>query len=427
MAVLTVLAGLAFFTPVAMQASLVLMALLVVASVAEGWSLRLALKRIQVERILPPIVARGRMFSVKLNIVNVGGGDYRGIVRDVVPPGALQQLQIYPSEIGPGETLLSYPLTIPERGSHTFGNSWLRIKGKLGLVELQKSCATGSVIRVLPESLVPDEELSKDALDERQLMDQISESRNRGDGTEFESLSEYREGDDVRRINWRSTARLNRLIVCRYQMEQHRDVVVLVDCGRLMGTQVENGTKLDCAVNAALVIARVALQTGDRCGLGIFDSKVRGFLSPIAGAASHRILIDHLYNVKPGWVETNFAPMFATLQSRQRKRALLVILSDMMEAETTERYRAALMSLRGRHEIVFAALRTPLLTQAALEPIDDSQDVARKTFALRLMREREQTLHTLKRSGIHVLDVEPKQLTIPLLNSFIEIKQRSAG
>lgn len=425
MAALIVLAGLAFFTPVAVWASVALGSFLIGLSGVEACSLSHVGKKMRGERSVPSIVARGRTFIVKLTIFNGGSGSYRGVIRDVVPTRALQQLHIYPVQVIPGQSLLSYPLMIPERGIHNFGNLWIRIVGKFGLVEVHLSWTAPFTIRVLPESLVPEDELSKDAMDERRLLDQISQSRNRGEGTEFESLSEYREGDDIRRINWRSSARLNRLIVCRYQMEQHRDVLVLVDSGRLMGTSVGNGTKLDCAINAALIIARVALQSGDRCGLGIFDSKVRGYLTPISGAASHRILIEHLFSVKPCWVETNFAPMFATLQARQSKRALLVILSDMMEEETTERYRAALLSLSGRHEVVFAALRTPLLAESAHALIVETKDVARKTFALRLMREREQTLHSLKRSGIHVLDVEPKQLTIPLVNAFIDVKHRS--
>jgi uncharacterized protein (DUF58 family) len=282
-------------------------------------------------------------------------------------------------------------------------------------------------VKVLPQSLVPDDELVKDALDERRLLDQVTQTRHRGEGTEFESLSEYREGDDVRRIDWRSSARQKRLIVRRFQVERHRDIVVLVDCGRLMGTAAGAGTKLDCAVDAALVLSRVALMGGDRCGIGVFDSRVRGYLSPVAGVAAHSTLVDRLYDVKATWTETDFAPMFAMLQSRQVKRSMIIILSDLMETETTERYRAALLSLKSRHVVLFAALRTPLLAATANAPIENAQDVAREAFAMRLMKEREQTLHALNRSGVHVLDVEPSKLTVPLVNLFLETKQQTVA
>ncbi len=418
-------AGFAFVMPYGFELSAGLGVLLLGASVVEGWFLRREMDRMDVRRNAPAIAARGRAFPVALEVSNGSGRACMSMLRDLVPMAANPSVLSAEQRLEPGATPVVYKLTVPVRGLHEFGDTWLRISGRMGLLEIQKSFPTSQSIRVLPESLVPDEELSKDALDERRLLDQVRETRQRGEGTEFESLSEYREGDDVRRIDWRSSARMSRLIIRRYQLEQHRDVVVLIDAGRLMGTAVNGGTKLDCAVDSGLIIARVALETGDRCGLGVFDSKVKGYLSPVAGVASHRILIDRLYNVQPAWVETNFAPMFATLQSRQRKRALLVILSDIMELETTERYRAALLSLKQRHEVLFAALRTPLLRHAADAMVDEAKDAARKAFALRLMREREQTLHVLRRSGVHVLDVEPQQLTIPLLNSFIELRQRS--
>lgn len=420
-------AGIAFVYPAAFYLTLVNCAVLLVATIWEAMVLRREVVRFRVKRSCAVIVARGRRFAVQLEIVNDNGRSCAGMVRDLVPVAAENPVMVVSQRFDPSVSLLRYYITIPKRGLHQFEGTWIRISGRTGLLEVQREVDTKQAVRVLPESLVPDEELTKDALDERRLLDQVRESRSRGEGTEFESLSEYREGDDVRRVDWRSSARTAHLIVRRYQLEQHRDVVVLIDCGRLMGTAVNGGTKLDCAVDSALVIARVALETGDRCGVGVFDSKVKGYLAPVAGVSSHRILVERLYNVQPAWVETNFAPMFATLQTRQRKRALLVILSDIMEAETTERYRAALVSLNQRHEVLFAALRTPLLKKTALEPVEDAEDAARKTFALRLMREREQTLHVLRRSGVFVLDVEPQELTIPLLNSFIELRQRSVA
>lgn len=422
-----VVAGLAFIYPAAFYLTLMNCAVMLIAAVWEAFVLHREIGQFNAKRSVPGIVARGRRFLVQLEILNDSGRSCSGKVRDLLPVAAQSPVMLTMHTFNPGGNLLTYYVTIPTRGLHEFTGTWIRITGRFGLLEAQKEVVNMQAVRVLPENLVPDEELTKDALDERRLQDQVRETRNRGEGTEFESLSEYREGDDVRRVDWRSSARTGHLIVRRYQLEQHRDVVVLLDCGRLMGTAVNGGNKLDCAVDSALTIARVALETGDRCGVGVFDSKVRGYLAPVAGVSSHRILVERLYNVQPAWVETNFAPMFATLQARQRKRALLVILSDIMEAETTERYRAALVSLNQRHEVLFAALRTPLLRKAALEPVVRAEDAARKTFALRLMREREQTLHVLRRSGIFVLDVEPKDLTIPLLNSYIELRQRSVA
>lgn len=427
MVVLTVLAGLGFVVPFALEGTVVLGGILMAVTIWEALALGKESGSLSLERTVPSVVGRGKIFRAMLTVHNNAGRTCFVTIRDQVPEASDERVFLTSSKLPPGTTVIEYCLRIPQRGLHPFGKTWIRITGKLGLLELTRSVDTDYKIRVLPESLVPDDELAKDALDERRLLDQVRDTRQRGEGTEFESLSEYREGDDVRRIDWRSSARMRRLIVRRFQLEQHRDVVVLVDAGRLMGTAADGGTKLDSAVDGALRIARVALQTGDRCGLGVFDNRVRGYLSPVAGVASHRVLIDHLYDIKPSWVETNFGQMFATLQSRQQKRALLIIISDLMEAETTERYRAALMALAHRHEILFVALRTPLLMKTVQAEISTPEDAARKAFAFRLMREREQTLHVLRRAGIEVLDVEPRDLTIPLINAFLKLRERSAA
>ena len=97
-------------------------------------------------------------------------------------------------------------------------------------------------------------------------------------------------------IDWRTTARYGRPIVRRYQIERHRDVMILIDCGRLMGTETDRGSKLDCAVDSALLLSRVALQSGDRCGIGLFDNEVRGYLPPVSGAAAMNALADCVYD-----------------------------------------------------------------------------------------------------------------------------------
>jgi uncharacterized protein (DUF58 family) len=205
-------------------------------------------------------------------------------------------------------------------------------------------------------------------------------------------------------------------------VERHRDVMVVVDCGRLMGSDAGRGTKLDRAVDAALMLARTALAGGDRCGLALYDDQVLGYLAPVSGLRSLRSLAESVYDVQSRWRESDFSRIFATLQSRQSKRSLIVILSDIVDEETSTRFRTSLASLAKRHVILFAALQTPLLGQIVRAAIDSELDGMRKAVAFRLLREREQALHALRRGGIQVLDVEPARLTVPLINRFIELR-----
>jgi uncharacterized protein (DUF58 family) len=260
---------------------------------------------------------------------------------------------------------------------------------------------------------------------EQRLLDKLVKSREHGVGSEFESLYAFRRGDDPRRIDWRATARRRELVVRRFQIERHRDVMIVLDCGRLMGAQTGRGTKLDCAVDAALNLSRVVLHSGDRCGAAAYDRQVRGFLPPIAGPEALRSIVHCLYDLETRWHESDFTPMLEQLRTRRSKRTLLIVISDVNDAETSRRLSASLYQLRRQHVVLFAALRTPLLAEVVKEPVSQLDDAARKVVAFRLLRDRSRALHALRRGGVHVLDVEPQQLSTPLINQFIELRLRN--
>lgn len=389
--------------------------------------IRVAMRKIDVRRVLPNIVGRNARFDWSMAVRNSGDLPIQGELRDVLPIAADPPLSINAFGAAPGETVaLGGQLRIPIRGQHQFGPVWLRVKGSFGMLEAQRSFECPGAVKVLPESAVSKETLSQSALSEQKNLSEKTRSRLRGEGMEFESLAEFRQGDDPRHIDWRSSAKQRRLVVRRFQIEQHRDVVILIDCGRLMaGEAGGGGSKLDRAVDAAVMLSHVALQRGDRCGLGMFDDKVIGYLPPAAGGAAYRILLESLYNVQSRWKESNFAAMFATLQARLTKRALVVVISDIADASTSEQFRAALSSISRRHLLIFAALRTPLLSEIVNAPVDSMVQVSQKAVTFRLLRERERALFSLTRLGINVLDVEPSQLTVPLINRYIELRDRN--
>src|SRR5262249_12831294 len=185
------------------------------------------------------------------------------------------------------------------------------------------------------------------------------------------------------------------------------------------------GSKLYCAVDSALMLCRTALESGDRCGLALFADRVLGYQPPLSGPRSLRSLVDWVYNVQTHWVESDFGLMFATLQARQTKRSLVVVISDIVDAETSTRFRASLATLSQRHVVLFAGLRTPLLRQIVQEPVATLLDGSRKAVTFRILRERDEAFRSLRHSGVQILDVEPSRLTVPLLNRFIELRQRN--
>jgi uncharacterized protein (DUF58 family) len=400
----------------------VLFAILIL-SVREWWQLRAVLSRITVARSLPKTVGRDAPFVVALLFQNASKRSFIGEFRDVLPGTCEPRRWVAPLVISQ-ETSSEVRQTfrISTRGKFTFGPVWVRTFGTFRLVELQKHFDAPGDISVLPEGLVSESQLAQETAEEIRLLDKLLHSRQRGAGTEFAGLNEYRVGDDVRRIDWRATARLRRPIIRQFQLERHRDVMIIVDCGRLMGSETPKGTKLDCAIDAALMLARVALHSGDRCGMAVFSDRVQGYLRPIAGVPAMRAMVESLYDLQPNYRESDFGQMFAALQARQSKRALVVVLSDVVDAETSPRFRESLAALSRRHVMLFAALQTPLLEAIIQAPVHNFLNAAQKAVVFRSQRERERALHAIRRGGVHVLDVTPSELTVPLINRFIELR-----
>ena len=384
-------------------------------------------REIQVRRAIPNMVGRGLEFGLTWEIENRSDTSLAGELRDVYPTSAEPRATLHPFLIeGRGGRMeMSQVLRIPHRGRYEFGSIWIVLYGPGGWIEVQRPYPLSATIKVLPEQFASRDELLKDRGAELLLRDKTTRTRQHGAGTEFESLIEYREGDDPRRIDWRATARIQRPVVRRFQVERHRDIMILIDCGRLMGTETGAGTKLDRAVDAGLILARVALQSGDRCGMALYDSSVLGYLPPVSGVPSLNTLVNSVFDASSKFQETDFGPMFALLQSRQAKRSLIVVISDFSDEETSQSLRASLARLSQRHVVLFAALRTPLLKQVLSEPTTTLIDAAKKVVTLRLMRERHLSLQSLKHSGVFVVDVEPQQLTVPLINQFTTLRQRN--
>jgi len=385
------------------------------------------LSQLKVRRTLPVVIGRDQPILIAWQIENRSQLDVVGIVRDVMPDAAVPRVMTESFQIPAGRESpsLKQIFRIPTRGRHQVGPIWIRLIGPRELIEVQRAFDLTASIKVLPEQFASRDELLKDQGAEIRMLDMATRTRQHGAGTEFESLAEFREGDDPRRIDWRATARIQRPVIRRFQIERHRDVMILIDCGRLMGTDTGNGTKLDCAVDAALILSRVVLQGGDRCGLGLYDSEVRGYLPPVAGRAALSGLTNSVYDLQSNFLESDFAPMFATLQTRQAKRSMIIVISDVVEAETSRQFRASLARLGLRHIVLFAALQTPLLARVLKMPVESMVDGAKKAVTFRLLHERQLALQSLKHAGVHVLDVEPSQLTIPLINQFIQLRQRN--
>jgi uncharacterized protein (DUF58 family) len=322
-----------------------------------------------------------------------------------------------------GEARQEYRVVPARRGRFVWRSLYLRYRSPFGLWQRQKRIDMAGEVRVYP-SLASLYRYHLLARTNRLETLGIRRVRQRGSAWEFESLRDYALGDDTRLIDWKASARRRRLIVRNQEAERNQTVLLLIDCGRLMNAEVDGVAKLDHAVNTALVLSHVALARGDRVGLCAFSSRVHAWVAPRPHRAQMRLLTESLYDLQGNFTETNHGRCLRQLALRHRKRALLIVLTDFVDADTAADMIAHVHRAARRHLVLFVALKDPFLDRAARSHPATKIEGFRKTAAMELLRERREVLERLRQLGAHVLDVEPGGITPPVINRYLEITLR---
>jgi uncharacterized protein (DUF58 family) len=377
--------------------------------------------RLRVRRDHDDPLSVGRPNPVRLHIDVAGGGRRRAIVRDEHPAGMRASAELARIWI-PGET--AYTLTPPVRGSREFGRTVLRVEGPWRLGWRQSSLGAPTTVRVDPDlSAVR----SFEALARRgQLAEMgVRSLRRPGEGTEFERVRDAVPDDPLRTINWRATARSGRLMATELIPERAQPVIVCLDHGRLMGVGAGELTKLDHAINAALLLVHVALRSGDRAGLLAFDDRVTVALGPRAGRGQMRAILDALQPLRAGLIEADYDEALAYLSRWQRRRALLAIFTDVLDTDQGAALLRQCARLRRRHLPLVITVRDPALDDAARREPRQPGDAYERAVAGGLLADREASLQVLRRSGVDTLDADARTLSPRLVNRYLELKRRA--
>lgn len=379
---------------------------------------------LSVERLVSDPLSVLRDDKVTLLVRNGSGARLAVRLRDSVPPSfhadAVEVSGVVPAH---GELRLEYVIRPGARGLYAWGPVYLRYRSLLGLWEKGGAGAGGGQAHVYPNLTLLHRYLVLARTNHLASLG-IRRVRRRGSGWEFESLRDYVSGDDVRLMDWKATARRRKLIVRNQEAERNQTILLLIDSGRLMNAEVGGASKLDHAINAALVLAHVALARGDRVGLCTFSHKVHSWLAPRGHIGQNRLLAETLYDVRGDFTESDHGRALRLVAARHPKRALLVVLTDFVEAQTSADMVAHLRLAARRHLVLFAALKDPFVERAARSYPQTSLEGFRKSAALELLRDRDEVLEGLRQSGLFVLDAEPDSVTPPLLNRYLEVALR---
>jgi len=323
-----------------------------------------------------------------------------------------------------------YPVMPAERGDTKLGHIFVRYQSPLGLAERWAVAETQQTVRVLP-NLEQAKRESMYLIRSRQAELEKRRRRQRGMGREFDSLREYREGDELRDISWTATARRRHLITRVFQMERSQNVWLVLDAGRLLRAEVrERGdaprfSKLDYAVNAALSLAQVALYCGDRVGLLAYGRKVQQNLYAGRGAHHVRAIVESLAQVRAEAYESDHGRAVRALLNAQKRRSLVVWITDFAETATVPEVIEYAMQLTPRHLVVFAAMGQPDLKALAETIPAVTADLYRHGAALEISQRRDVLMRGLRQRGVLALELMPGMLASSLVTQYLNIKERS--
>ena len=322
------------------------------------------------------------------------------------------------------------------RGLFEVGGVTLRVAGPLGLAAKQRRVAVPGTLRVYPP-FRSRKEAELRLTRSRLLQVGLRAAQGRGGGTEFDSLRDYSIDDEFRRIDWAATARARKPIVRTYRAERNQNVIVMLDTGRTMAGRVALSVqsvgdappgadtsipRLDHAMDAVMMMTAVATRLGDRTGLVCFGERVRAVVPPAAGRAQLSAVTEAMYRLEPQLAESDYRGAFVETLGRFRRRALLVVLTELSEHTVAETLFPALPLVLRTHLVVVAAVRDPEVEYWARAVPTESASAFRKAAAVQALDRRRRTVARLRALGAVVIDAVPGQLAPQLADAYLKVK-----
>ncbi len=329
-----------------------------------------------------------------------------------------------------GTASAEYEILPAQRGDLPIGKLFVRYQSALRLAERWAVAETSASVRVLP-NLEQAKQQTLYLIRTRQVAMERRRRRLRGLGREFESLREYRTGDEFRNISWTATARRSKLITRVFQVERSQTVWIVLDAGRLLREQiVRDGTvlrlsKLDYAVDAALALAQVALHSGDRVGLLAYGREIQQNRNAGRGAAHLHSIVESLALVHPEPYEADHGRAAHALLTEQHRRSLIVWITDLAETAGTPDVVEYALQMTRRHLVLFAAVGQPDLNERVARRPESEEEMFRYIAAIEIVQRRELLLRRLRQRGVLAMELMPGALAVSLVNQYLDIKDRS--
>jgi uncharacterized protein (DUF58 family) len=334
-------------------------------------------------------------------------------VRQPVPP----DLRLEPSE---SDGSLAATIVARRRGRHRLSRPAVRVEGPLGL-----GCSYGSMLDDAEVLVLPDLPSAwRLAHAVRRGRFGAEGGRSRGPlglGTDFESIRDYLPDDDIRQVNWRATARMGRPMSNQFRIERDRDVICVVDAGRLMGAPLGDATRLDVAVDAVAALSYVAQTLGDRCGVVAFDEHVLRRVAPRRKGADE--IVRALFDLEPSHADSDYELAFRAVS--QAKRSFVVVFTDLLDEGAARTLLDSVPLLAAHHAVVVASASDTDLDRLVDDPPRDVGDVYAAAAALDVLEARARVVAGLRRAGADTVEAPPGRLGPACVQSYLRAKNRA--
>jgi uncharacterized protein (DUF58 family) len=379
---------------------------------------------VTVERAAPEVMSLKRKNEVRLFVRSSSRRKLETTICDdlfsgAVAPDLPQRFRLEPR----GTRSVTYHVEPSERGAFELGDHHVRHPSPLGLWQRQIRIRARTSVKVYPDlrQIQIFDELARESRE----LEWVRSSKRKGGEVEFARLREYVAGDEYRAVDWKATARRQKLTVREYQLESNQTIVFMLDGGRMM-TGIDSGlSRFDHALNAALMLGHVAARGGDRVGAVGFDEAVRAYVAPSGGPKAVRRLIQATYGLYPRFVDADYDAAFRYLEHRVRARALVVLFCHVFDATVAQTLLRRVHALSGRH-LPLAVMFRDRDVERLLEPGPaNDADHFTKAAAAEVLRFQRSVVRDLRRAGALLLETDAATLTGKLVSRYLEIKARN--
>jgi uncharacterized protein (DUF58 family) len=400
---------------------------IVVVSILVGLSiadlvLAVSPRTIEVRREVPSVIALGTPATIKWSLRNPTLRPAVVVFADELAPSlGAPTRRVRMRMARRSTTTVGLDLRPTRRGEFLVDEIALRVEGPLRLMARQRTRHVPMSIRVFPSFRSKDE--AELRINKARILETgLRSAKGLGGGTEFDQLREYTVDDDFRRVDWAATARAGRAIVRTYRAERNQTVINLLDNGRVMAGTVDGVARIEHAMDAVMTLTTVATRLGDRCGLVAFDQEVRSVVTASNSRGQLAKVVEAMFDLEPVFTESDYRGAFNETLVRFRRRAMLVIYTELVEQAVGESLLPALGLIARNHVVVIAAVQDPAVVTWAHGAASTDEHVYRKVAAIGALEERRRTVVRLQRLGATVIDAPPRALPMQLADAYLRVK-----